>query len=110
GGHGAFFLSIRHAEFFGACGSMSGGVDLYASKNRYDIVKRLGDTITHADNWKNYSVINLVEQYPKNLSATKDSLAFIFDCGIDDQFFVSNRKLHEKMLQLKIPHDYTERP
>ncbi len=104
GGHGALFLAFRHADFFGACGSMSGVVNLKHSSDRYDIVKRIGDTIVHATNWKDYSVINVIEHYPK------DSLAIIFDCGNSDAFSIDNRLLHEKMLQLKIPHDYIARP
>lgn len=104
GGHGGLFLGFRHAATFGACGSMSGGVELYTSRNKYDIIKRLGDTLTHADNWKKYSVINVIESYPA------DSLAIIIDCGTEDFFYGINHRLHEKMLQLKIPHDYIERP
>jgi S-formylglutathione hydrolase FrmB len=104
GGHGALFLAFRHAEIFGACGSMSGGVDLHSSKNKFDLSKRIGDTIKYKTNWDKYSVVNVVEKYPK------DSLAIIFDCGVDDFFYADNKKLHEKMLRLKIPHDYTERP
>jgi Predicted esterase len=104
GGHGGLFLGFRHADQFGACGSMSGGVDLNYSRNKYDVIKRLGDTITHADNWKNYSVINLVENYPNA------GLRIIFDCGTEDFFYKNNRALHEKMVKLKIPHDYIERP
>jgi S-formylglutathione hydrolase FrmB len=104
GGHGALFLAFRHANFFGACGSMSGGMDMYSSRNKFDIMKRLGDTIQHADNWKNYSVIWVVENRPS------DSLAIIFDCGLDDPFYPDNKKLHEKMLKLKITHDYIDRP
>lgn len=105
GGHGALFLAFRHSEIFGACGSMSGGVDLNYSRNKFDIMKRIGDTIQHADNWKKYIVMNVIENYPK------DSLAIIVDCGNNDELYaVANRKFHEKMLLLKIPHDYTERP
>jgi S-formylglutathione hydrolase FrmB len=105
GGHGALFLAFRHPETFGACGSMSGGVDLNYSRNKFDIIKRIGDTINHADNWKKYMVMNVIETYPK------DSLAIIIDCGVEDELYAeANRKLHEKMLRLKIPHDYTERP
>jgi S-formylglutathione hydrolase FrmB len=104
GGHGALFLAFRHAATFGACGSMSGGVDLNYSRNKFDIMKRIGDTIRYADNWKNYIVMNVIENYPK------DSLAIIFDCGTEDFYYEANQKLHEKMLKLKIPHDYTERP
>ncbi|HSU27166.1 MAG TPA: alpha/beta hydrolase family protein [Chitinophagaceae bacterium] len=104
GGHGALFLAFRHAETFGACASMSGVVNLASSHTKYDIVKRIGDTLTYADNWINYSIVNVVSHYPK------DSLAIMIDCGVGDVFIAANRELHEKMLQLKIPHDYTERP
>ena len=104
GGHGALFISYRNSETFGACGSMSGGVNLIDSRNKFDIIKRIGDTISHADNWKNYSIIQVVENKPK------DTLAIIIDCGINDIFYASNHLLHEKLLQLKIPHEYTERP
>lgn len=104
GGHGGLFLSFRHADLFGAGGSMSGGVELNSSRNKYEIVKRLGDTVNHADNWKKYSFMNAVEIKPS------DTLALIIDCGVDDFFYPDNKLLHQKMLALKIPHDYIERP
>lgn len=104
GGHGALFIAWRHSETFAAAGSMSGVVDLNESKNKYEIVKVLGDTIHFEDYWKNYSVINLVEKKPA------DSLAIIIDDGIDDIFIAANRRLHQKLLALKIPHEYIERP
>jgi S-formylglutathione hydrolase FrmB len=104
GGHGGLFLGFRHADFFGACGSMSGGVDLNSSKTRFDVAKRIGDSVNNAANWENYSVIHIIEYYPN------DSIAVIFDCGVDDFFYDINKNLHEKMLQLHIPHDYIERP
>jgi S-formylglutathione hydrolase FrmB len=104
GGHGAFFLAFRHPDVFGACGSMSGVMDLKYSSNSYDIKKRIGDTVNYKENWKNYSVINVVDNYPK------DSLAIIFDCGVSDGFYKVNQQLHQKLLSLKIPHDYIERP
>lgn len=104
GGHGGLLLAFRNAKIFGACGSMSGGVDLYSTKTKFDVNKRIGDTTANADAWKDLSVMNIVERYPP------DSLSIIFDCGVDDFFFEDNRRLHLKMQSLKIPHDYTERP
>lgn len=104
GGHGGLFLGWRHATVFGACGSMSGGVDMRPFPKNWQISKRIGDSLHFADNWKNYSVITVIEKEPA------DSLAIIFDCGVDDFFYGVNKALHEKMLQLKIPHEYTERP
>ena len=104
GGHGAFFLALRHPDTFGAAGAISGGFDLYASRNQFEIAKRIGDTITYAKEWHDLSMINLIDNYantPVKLS---------FDCGNKDIFIEANRNLHQKMLQLKIQHDYTERP
>jgi S-formylglutathione hydrolase FrmB len=103
GGHGALFLAFRHAGFFGACGSMSGLMDLKFTVRSYELSQRIGDTVHYADNWKNYSAVHFVENYPA------DSLAIIIDCGIDDPFIEMNRHLHRKLLELKIPHDYIER-
>jgi len=104
GGHGGLFLGFRHADIFGACGSMSGGVDLHYSHNKFDIKKRIGDTINYANNWEKYSVINVIEHQPV------DTLKIIFDCGVNDIFYENNKALHAKMLALKINHDYIERP
>ena len=104
GGHGGLFLGFRHADVFGACGSMSGGVDLQPFKKNWQLSQKIGDTINYAANWKNYSVITVIENYPK------DSLSIIIDCGTEDFFFDVNNALHDKMLRLKIPHEYIERP
>ncbi len=104
GGHGALFLALRHNDVFGAAGSMSGVVDLKTSRNSYDISQRIGDTIVHAKEWHDFTVINLIENY------TNTDLKIIFDCGIGDVFIDGNRRLHQKMLQLKIAHEYIERP
>lgn len=104
GGHGALFLAFRHQNIFGAAGAISGGVDLMESRNRFDIMKRIGDTLTHAKEWHDMTVLNLVENY------SNTSLKLMIDCGIKDIFINGNRRLHQKLLDLKIPHDYIERP
>ena len=104
GGHGALYLAIRHSEIFGAAGSTSGGVDFRAFPNRWDIKKALGDYESNKERWYEYTVMRQVELLKNN------QLAIIIDCGIDDFFMPVNRALHEKLLQLKIDHDYIERP
>jgi S-formylglutathione hydrolase FrmB len=104
GGHGGLFLGLRHADLFGACGSMSGGVDLHYSTQKFDVAKRIGDTLHYASNWNDYSVLYLIEKF----RTTQQKI--IFDCGVDDFFYNDNKALHTKMLQLKIAHDYIERP
>jgi S-formylglutathione hydrolase FrmB len=104
GGHGALFIALRHPDLFGACGSMSGLMDLKFTSRSFELSKRIGDTVHYASNWIKYSAIHFIENYPV------DSLAIIIDCGTEDPFIGTNQLLHQKMLDLKIPHDYSERP
>ena len=104
GGHGALYLALRHPDVFGAAGSMSGGVNLVPFPGEWDIVKRIGDPQTYKTNWQNRSIVNMVDHFPAQ------SIKIMIDCGVDDFFCPVNRQLHLKMLELKIPHDYVERP
>lgn len=104
GGHGGLFLGFRHADYFGACGSMSGALVIDYITRGYDVEKRLGDTLTNRRFYQEYSIMHEMESYPK------DSLAIIIDCGTEDYIIEMSRAAHQKMIQLKIPHDYTERP
>ena len=104
GGQGGLFLGFRHPDIFGACGSMSGALDVSHITRGYDVEKRLGDTTANRRYYIDWSAINVIEKYPA------DSLAIIIDCGTEDNIVSMSRRTHEKMLRLHIPHDYTERP
>jgi len=104
GGHGAFYLAFKHQDIWGAAGSMSGGVDIRPFPSNWDLSKRLGDYSEQKENWENNTVINLVYKLKG------DNLKLIFDCGISDFFYDANKRLHEKLVERNIPHDYTERP
>ena len=104
GGHGGLFLGFRHAGFFGACGSMSGALVIDSLGKRINIDKRLGDAPVNRSDYEKFSVMYEMEHYPK------DSLAIILDCGTEDFLVEMSRTAHKKMLALKIPHDYIERP
>lgn len=104
GGHGALWLASRHPETFGAAGSMSGGVDFRPFPKNWDIAKRLGDPGPEGSNWTEWTVINQVNKLKPG------TLAIIVDCGIKDFFIDVNRKLHQRLMELGIDHDYTERP
>ena len=104
GGHGALYLSFKHQDVFGAAGSMSGGVDIRPFSENWDLKKRLGSITAFAANWEKNTVINMVDLVKSN------KLKLIIDCGVDDFFINVNRNLHQKMLDLKIKHDYIERP
>ncbi|MCX6247946.1 MAG: alpha/beta hydrolase family protein [Bacteroidetes bacterium] len=104
GGHGALYLALKHPDVFGAAGSMSGGVDLRPFPTQWDISKRIGDPETNKSNWENLSIVNMVGPYPAK------PVAMIIDCGTEDFFYEVNKQLHQKLLKLKIPHDFIERP
>lgn len=104
GGHGGLFLGIRHQDVYGAAGSMSGGVDLRFSTTSWDIAKTLGEYEKFPARWDSLSVINMTAKLKGG------NLSIIFDCGVDDFFYDINKKLHARLVEQKIPHDYIERP
>ena len=103
GGHGGLYLAIRHSDVFGAAGSTSGGFDFRPFPKSWNLPNILGAYETNQTRWYEYTVMRQVELL------TNNQLAIIFDCGVDDIFINVNRALHEKLLQLKIDHDYIER-
>ena len=104
GGHGAFYLTFKHPDVWGAAGSTSGGVDFRPFPDNWDIAKRLGSYTEYSENWESNTVINMVSLIEK------ESPALIFDCGTEDFFYEGNKALHKKLLSSNIPHTYIERP
>ena len=104
GGHGAFYLAFKHPDVWGAAGSMSGGLDIRPFPNNWDIAKRLGTYRENKETWEQNTVINMIYLLDRK------NLQLIFDCGVDDFFYDANKRLHEKLLERRIPHDYIERP
>lgn len=66
--------------------------------------KALGEYATNAPLWDSNVVVNLIDKLENK------KLAIIVDCGVDDFFITVNRNLHKKLVDLKIDHDYIERP
>lgn len=104
GGHGAFYLAFKHQDIWGAAGSTSGGLDIRPFPSRWDISKRLGSYAENKEAWEKNSVINLVYLLKGG------NVKLIFDCGTEDFFHGANKRMHEKLLERNIPHDYIERP
>jgi len=104
GGHGAMYLSIRHKDLFANAGSLAGGLDIRPFNKNWDMVKKLGDTVCCRDNWEKNTVINVIEQLQPG------DLNLIIDCGAGDFFITVNRQVHQKLIDRKIDHTYTERP
>lgn len=105
GGHGGLWLGLRHPDVFGACGSMSGGVNIIPFPEKWEMKLALGNYTSNKSVWESHTVINLVPTLNK-----KSGQKITFDCGSDDFFFKVNNELHEALLKADIPHDYTVRP
>ncbi|KLT66993.1 alpha/beta hydrolase family protein [Pedobacter sp. BMA] len=104
GGHGGLYLGFRHQDVFGACGSMSGGVDIRPFPENWEIAKRLGKYSEHPERWEANTVINLTHLI------TPNKLAVIIDCGYSDFFYKVNVDLHNKLVDRNVAHDFIVRP
>lgn len=104
GGHGGLWLGINHPDVFGACGSMSGGVDIRPFPNNWNLKDRLGTQKENRERWEDYTIIDQLYKIEPN------TLEIIIDCGFEDFFFKVNEKLHQEMLYMNIKHDYITRP
>jgi len=104
GGHGALYLAMHHTDLYGAAGATSGGVDFRPFPDNWDIKKDLGKYASNKAVWDAHTVITAADNLHNG------DLRIIFDCGVDDFFITVNRALHQKLVEKKIDHDYTERP
>lgn len=104
GGHGAFYLAMRHQDTFGNMGSMSGGLDFRPFTKNWNIAGRLGTYEENTRLWDENTVINLTHLLKAG------TMNIIFDCGTEDFFYKVNCNMHEKLLQEKIPHEFHSRP
>ncbi|MGI6572167.1 MAG: alpha/beta hydrolase [Fermentimonas sp.] len=104
GGHGGLYLGFRNQDVFGACGSMSGGVDIRPFPNNWDMAKRLGKQSENPERWNEHTVMGQLHRL------TPGTLKIIIDCGTGDFFYEVNECLHKELLYRNIPHDYISRP
>jgi S-formylglutathione hydrolase FrmB len=104
GGHGATTLLARYPDMYCGAGSISGIMDMSEFPREWDIATIFGDYQDNPDLWRNNSFFMLCE----NLKGKNKGL--ILDCGTSDFALPCNRKTHEKLVSLGIPHDYCERP
>jgi len=104
GGHGALYLALEFPEIFGLAGSMSGVVDLKFTAKKYELSEKIGSYEKYPERWNQFSVIGNAQKFKHS------NTRLMIDCGVDDVFFESNRALHITLLELNIPHDYSEKP
>ncbi|QDH78445.1 esterase family protein [Echinicola soli] len=104
GGHGGLYLGFRHQDVWRAVGSISGGVDIRPFPLNWDIDKRLGSYAECKETWEENTVINMLHLLDGK------TLDIIIDCGRHDFFYEANVRLHDKLEDRNIPHDFISRP
>lgn len=104
GGHGAYWLGMRHPDIWGNIGSMSGGVDIRPFEGRWKMAAALGPKEGNGQVWDDHTVITHVDLLKKN------GQNLTFDCGVDDFFHQVNENFHKELVKAGVPHDYTSRP
>ena len=104
GGHGAMYNALRHQDVYGSVGCLSGGVDIRPFPNEWHIYQRLGSQEEFPERWEQNTIINMTHLLQPG------SLNIAIDCGQGDFFYEVNCNLHKKLLEEKIPHEFTSRP
>lgn len=104
GGFGALHIALDHTATFGAAGSISGVVDPRDFPKNWNIAGAFGDPVRNAGYWDDQAIISNAQRF------IDGRIALAIDCGVDDSLVQSNRKLHQRLLELKVQHDYSERP
>lgn len=104
GGHGAFYLFLKHQDIFKSAGSLSGTLDITAFPNKNNMLNAFGRIETNRNIWKKNSVYYLLD------SLKDKTRQIIFDCGTEDELYSVNKKFYEKCLKLKIKATFISQP
>lgn len=113
GGFGALHIAINNQARFAAVSGMSAGVDVRPFSAEFDLAKVLGSYAENKEKWDSIAIINNLHKIAAGNTAWKkgaDTLPIMLDIGLGDFFIEQNRALHQAMLDLRIRHDYIERP
>jgi len=105
GGHGALLMAARHPDLYGSASSLSGILKLTNHGARGEVVDRLGPLDKFPQRWIENSVWDQAERFQTA------NVKLLFDCGEDDTktgAIADNRQLHEKLMELKVPHIWRE--
>jgi putative tributyrin esterase len=104
GGFGALNIALNNQATFCAAGSLSGGVDPRPFSGNWGLDAVFGDRVKNERFWNDRAIVSNAHRF------IFSGIDLAIDCGVDDFFIDSNRALHRRLTELKIPHDYTERP
>jgi S-formylglutathione hydrolase FrmB len=105
GGYGSMKLALKHPDVFCSVVSHSSVFDIAANLKEKpglgDLPRIFGDDPAEGDN----DVFRLAEEIDRSMLP-----AIRFDCGTEDGLLPHNRKLHKRLEELGIPHEYAEFP
>jgi len=104
GGFGALSIALDKPDTFGAVGSISGAVDPRTCEDEPGIDQVFGTPARHAAFWNSKAIVANAHNFEHA------HIDLTIDCGVNDSLVGSNRTLHERLVKLGVPHDYTERP
>jgi putative tributyrin esterase len=104
GGHGALTLLTRHPDRFCGAGSIQGIMELSQFPDQWNMTRVLGPFAGNEYVWHNASFTGMLDK----LKSIRP--AIIIDCGTSDFALDGSRKAHAALIDLKIDHDYYERP
>jgi S-formylglutathione hydrolase FrmB len=106
GGYGALKFGLKHPNLFAFSASMSGAFDAPVRMDDYSIKQVFGD----ADNPARAA--NDLFQLAGHLPADEVAALpyFYFDCGTEDPWVKTNRKLSKLFSERNIAHEYRELP
>lgn len=106
GGHGALSLAAKYPHLFISASSLSGILQLQAHPKEWQLPERLGPLPEAEAEWARHSVVDLAERF-----VTAD-VALLFDTGTSDSAAAlpDNRRFHQRLRSLNVPHTYCEHP
>ncbi|MCX7717426.1 MAG: alpha/beta hydrolase-fold protein [Candidatus Sumerlaeaceae bacterium] len=105
GGHGALTLAAKYPDTFASASSMSGILRLEAHPGKWRLDTLLGPLPESAAEWARHSAWALADRF------TTPGVALLFDTGTSDSAALDdNRRLHERLTNRAIVHEYREFP
>ncbi len=113
GGYAALRLALAYPYWFGASASLSG--EVHAPQE-----KRLQELCIGKERTPRYRQVFGDPEDPRRTSCDlfhiagqlnrETAPALMIDCGQDDDLLPHNREFHRRLTQLRIRHDFTDRP
>lgn len=110
GGYGAFKIGLKYPEMFTFAASLSGAFDAptLSEASMESVWSELGPSLTKVfggDRSLRRTENDLIYLASK---ASRPLPRFYFDCGLEDEFIMTNRGLSQAFTELGVEHEYHE--